>query len=194
MIWDILLIVLICFASLLVILMSLILFPVITFGMSAAYRPSQKKVLLHGSWLHPRIVTFSFDPLNKKTVVTLFGFQLLRKSAAERKKESDIPVRKDTAGDNTGSSLPSGEKGEAEFVVSSKLPVDAAISEYKPKQEPEGEEKAEFEMMPEEVEAEINQEAEAEAKPDDEVKPDENEMIAEHKTAVTEKKNKKKEK
>jgi hypothetical protein len=150
MIWDILLIVLICFASLLVILMSLILFPVITFGMSAAYRPSQKKVLLHGSWLHPRIVTFSFDPLNKKTVVTLFGFQLFRKSAAERKKESDIPVRKDTAGDNTGSSLPSGEKGEAEFVVSSKLPVDAAISEYKPKQEPEERKRLSFEMMPEE--------------------------------------------
>lgn len=218
MIWDILLILLICFASLLVILVSLILFPVVTFGVSAVYRSSQKKILLHGSWLHPRVVSFSFDLLNKRKGVTLLGFQLFRKKAADRKKESDVPVQTGTAGDTAGTAMPSGEKGEAEIVVSSKPPQEAATSEYRPKQEPGGEGKVEFEIKQEEVDAEVKPEvevnkaeeafeimpeaevetkpqveAEVVMKPEEEFKP-QDEIMAEKRTAVSEKKNKKKEK
>lgn len=171
MIWDILLIVLICFASLLVILISLILFPVITFGVSAAYRPSQKKILVVGSWLHPRVVSFSFNPLTKKISATLLGFQLFRKKAADTKKKSDAPVQTDTA----GTLMPSGDKSEAEIVVSSKLPQDAEIHQSRLKQEPGDEEEVKDEEQVEEV-------------------VDVDEMKVEREAAVAEKKNKKKEK
>jgi hypothetical protein len=76
MIWTILLIVLITVAALFCIMVSFILFPVFTVGIYAVFRPENKKVQMEGSWLHPRIVTFTLNPISKEFTLTFLGRRL----------------------------------------------------------------------------------------------------------------------
>jgi hypothetical protein len=133
MIWTVLLVLLISVISLLVILLSLILFPVITFGISAALRPSQKMVLIQGSWLHPRVVTFSFDLLNRKMNLTFLSLKLVRERTFDKKQKRDTS-HKDTTVKPPG---PASKKVESEIVVSPKLPEVEQSNQHRLRQDRE---------------------------------------------------------
>lgn len=99
MIWTILLILLITVASLLVIVGSLILFPVFTFGIYAVLRPGNKKLQITGSWLHPRIVTFTINPFNKDFVLIFLGWRLFGSNTAKPSsvKSENVPETESTS-------------------------------------------------------------------------------------------------
>jgi hypothetical protein len=126
MIWTILLVLLITVVSLLVIAGSLILFPVFTFGIYAVLRPENKKIEITGSWLHPRIVTFTLNPFNKNFALTFLGRRLFGSSTSRpsSEKSESVPETESSSAhpEPNAQKVPDNDSETDEFEVVSSRP------------------------------------------------------------------------
>jgi len=111
MIWTILGIITLSIITILVIISGLLLFSPVRLTAKFAFNESRKGASLYATWLHPRIVSITYDSKKKSVRIALLGRRLGGSSKKKSSKDSDeppkTPMKSETGGETAYISTPS---------------------------------------------------------------------------------------